>query len=521
LPKVFRLCPQVRTASMAAMDAPSKVASKASVATSDAVEVPHEASKSTDLESASPTGFDSDSASSSEESVTEVAPAAKCSAPDSAFYLERVGEAGEELPVSGAWLYNSAVRPVPLPSVCLKLLILPVFWFLSVLFHRQQRNLMMDWKVPGEPGQEVTLARTLPGGWQVAINAACVVVLSGYAMSAYIFHQKILDNVLNPLFTPRTHTRHVAISVLMFAISIGSSFFLTENWVPAAAGLFMFFGYAICGRTIQSSSSGRGQIGLGPSRSQDDVGMSFHTHGPCPESGVQQGKCVKATLLGGELGVGQAGGELRFASVQLDPFAVADDAVLVEISPSGACTYRGPCGRANIFRLDCLLVLLLSFGLHLPQFIIGGGGFNQCAGVVELVVSLIYIPVGYTCFAVFGFRVGLTCRWSMMVVLVLCLWPVINLVLGGKGCATLTDLVSQAFLPQIWDPHATTFQFNRGFAACTESAYAVGGETLLVASTTIAAWVHIMSNFSFLFGFLSGMSQMAFSKAEVQKVSIA
>jgi len=492
--------------------------STTAVATPDAVltsgdegEVATEASKSTDF----------DPTSSSQESEMEAKSAAKRCVPDSGFYLERFGEAGEELPVSGAWLYNSAVRPVPMPSVSVKLLALPAFWLISVLFHRLQRSLMMEWNVPGEPGQEVTLERSLPGAWQVAINAACVVLLSGYAVSAYIFHQRILDKVLNPLFTPRTHTRHVAISILMYAVGIGSSFFLTENWVPAAAGLFMFFGYAICGRTVQSCSSGRGQIGLGPSCSLEDVGMSFYKHGPSLESGREEGKCVKATLLGGEAGVTEAGGELHFANVEPDPFTVADDAVLVEISPGGACTYRGPCGRANIFRLDCLIVLLIAFGLHLPQFLIGSGGYNQCAGVMELVVSLIYIPVGYTCFAVFGFRVGLACRWSMMVVLVLCLWPFINMVLGAKGCATLTYLVSQAYLPQIWDVHATTIQFNRGFATCSESAHALGGETLLVASTTIAAWVHIISNFSFLVGFISGMSSMAFSKDEVQKVSIA
>merc|ERR1712060_500981 len=171
-------------------------------------------------------------------------------------------------------------------------------------------------------------------------------------------------------------------------------------------------------------------------------------------------------------------------------------------------------------RTDCLLVLAASFGARLPWFVIGSGGFNQCAGLVELLVSLLYIPIGYTTFAVFGFRVGLANRWSMAVMLVLCLWPFINLCLGGKGCGTFTDLVGGEYLPQIWDPSATQITFSRGFATCSESAYALGGEALLVASTTIAAWVHIMSNFSFLFGFVSGMLRKLRTRAAEQSVMV-
>lgn len=184
---------------------------------------------------------------------------------------------------------------------------------------------------------------------------------------------------------------------------------------------------------------------------------------------------------------------------------------MVEEVADGSHVYRASCGRALIFRLDCLVVLALSFGLRLPWFILGGGGYNQCAGIAELVVSLLYIPVGYTCFAVFGFRVGLANRWSMAVVLVLCFFPFINLVLGGKGCATFTDLVGGMYLPQIWDAEATELTFTRGFASCSESAFEAGGETLLVASTIAAAWVHIMSNFSFLLGFISGICKMSCS----------
>jgi len=111
-------------------------------------------------------------------------------------------------------------------------------------------------------------------------------------------------------------------------------------------------------------------------------------------------------------------------------------------------------------------------------------------------------------------------RWSMAVVLVLCLWPFINLCLGGKGCGTLTALVAGEYLPQIWDPSATAISFSRGFASCSESAYALGGEALLVASTTIAAWVHVMSNFSFLFGFVSGMVRSRGSKATEESVVV-
>merc|ERR1712226_1002030 len=108
----------------------------------------------------------------------------------------------------------------------------------------------------------------------------------------------------------------------------------------------------------------------------------------------------------------------------------------------------------------------------------------------------------------------------MAVMLVLCLWPFINLCLGGKGCGTFTDLVAGEYLPQIWDPPATQITFSRGFATCSESAYALGGESLLVASTTIAAWVHIMSNFSFLFGFVSGVLRKRSVQAERQSVTV-
>jgi len=152
--------------------------------------------------------------------------------------------------------------------------------------------------------------------------------------------------------------------------------------------------------------------------------------------------------------------------------------------------------------------------------VIGAGDFNQCAGLAELLCSMAYIPVGYTCFAVFGFRTALACRWSIAMFLLGSSWPYLQLVLGGKGCATLTHLVTGHYLPQIWDPYATAFEFRRGFASCSEAAYNLGGETLLVASTTATAWVHIMSNFSFLLGFINGWARIRCGEGDESEVVI-
>jgi len=448
----------------------------------------------------------------------------RCRVPlqDSSAFPE--GAFARDLPVRGARLYNSRVRPVALPSGKVKLLALPAFWAVCVGWHILQRRAQLAWKIPGEPGETVHFQRSLSGGWQVLLNAVCVVALSAYAVAAYLFHARILNSVLNPLFIPSSWLSHYIMSLLMFAVAIVSSLFLTENWVAASAGLFVFFAYAVVARTVQPSCSHSSQIGLGPSRADEDAGASFHTASASAEVGYgTSGRGVSAVLLGGDAGEGEDGGSLHFASIrQTSPEVnpVGDDAVLVERLQDGACVYRGPCGRAVIFRLDCLLVLAASFGARLPWFVLGSGGYNQCAGLVELLVSMLYVPIGYTSFAVFGFRVGMANRWSMAVVLVLCLWPFINLCLGGKGCGTLTALVTGEYLPQIWDPSATTISFSRGFASCSESAYALGGETLLVASTTIAAWVHVMSNFSFLFGFVSGMVRSCGSKAKGESVMV-
>eukprot|EP00449_Zooxanthella_nutricula_P044977 CAMPEP_0198606896 /NCGR_PEP_ID=MMETSP1462-20131121/155125_1 /TAXON_ID=1333877 /ORGANISM="Brandtodinium nutriculum, Strain RCC3387" /LENGTH=516 /DNA_ID=CAMNT_0044338701 /DNA_START=48 /DNA_END=1598 /DNA_ORIENTATION=+ len=441
---------------------------------------------------------------------------------DSSAYPE--GAFSWDLPVRGARLYNSSVRPVALPSGRVKMLVLPVFWAVCVGWHLLQRRAQLAWQIPGEPGETVQLQRSLPGAWQVLLNAVCVVTLSAYAVAAYLFHERILNSILNPLFIPSSWLSHYFMSLLMFAVAIVSSFFLTENWVAASAGLFMFFAYAVVARTVQPSCSHSSQIGLGPSRADDDAGSSFHAASASAETGYgASGRGVVAVLLSGQAGEGNEGGSLHFASIRQDSPGVnpvGDDAALVEKLQDGSCVYRGPCGRAVIFRLDCLLVLAASFGGRLPWFVLGSGGYNQCAGLVELLVSMLYIPIGYTCFAVFGFRVGMANRWSMAVVLVLCLWPFINLCLGGKGCGTLTALVAGEYLPQIWDPAATTISFSRGFASCSESAYALGGEALLVASTTIAAWVHVMSNFSFLFGFVSGMVRSRGRKATEESVVV-
>jgi len=386
--------------------------------------------------------------------------------------------------------------------------VLPVFWLICIGWHDVQRKLQLDWHVPGNPGEHVQLRRGRSGDQQVVINAICVIGLSAYALACYFLHKQIMRRIVNPLFTPRTRLGHYAIAAVMYSIAMASSMYLTENWVAAAAGLFAFFGYGVCGRTVQATSSQRGQIGLGPSRAQEDDGLSFHVEGEKEESGADSSKGVRGFLLE-SLSVDGMDGGRRFASLLCTPKTFGDDAAVVEPLDGGnAFKYRGPCGRANIFRLDCLIVLLATFGFRLPLFLLGSGGYNQCVGITELLASLVYIPIGYTCFAVFGFRAGLANRHSMFIVLVLCQWPFINLFLGGKGCATLTDLISGKFMPEIWDSSAKELHFTRGFAHCTESAFALGGETLLVASTTIAAWVHVMSNFSFIFGFISGMLRM-------------
>ena len=51
-------------------------------------------------------------------------------------------------------------------------------------------------------------------------------------------------------------------------------------------------------------------------------------------------------------------------------------------------------------------------------------------------------------------------------------------------------------------------------------AYEEGGETLLVASTTVAAWVHIMSNYSFLFGFGLGLCRKTCDPVEEVRVDM-
>jgi len=449
----------------------------------------------------SPSTATNDSEEQSTDPKVAASPRRRC--PDSFFLQEGIGSRG--LPVEGAWLYNLEAASVPVPSGKMKLVALPVFWLICLAWGTFQRKAQLHWHVPGEPGQQVVFERSLPGGWQVLLNACCVVALSAYAIGAYLLSQRTMEKVLNPLFTPRTWAGHASVAALMFAVAIGSSFLLRSNWVVGAAGLFLFIGWALCGRTVQESTSGHGQVGLGPSRADTDIGMSCHKDGAAVESGMSGQRTFKARLLAGDAGVAASGGRLRFAIVQAEPEAVGDDAVLLEQVQDGKFTYHAPCGRSNIFRWDCLLVCMAAFGPNLPSFIIGAGSFNQCVGVLELLCALIYVPVGYSCFAVWGFRLGLTCRASTGIVMIITFWPVINLMLGGKGCATLVHLIAQQYLPQIWSPSATTFEFNRGFASCSEYAYSLGGETLLVASTTIAAWVHIMSNFSFLFGFVCGL----------------
>lgn len=426
---------------------------------------------------------------------------------DAVWFPERQG--GLHRPVEGARLFNLGVRPVQLPTWTQKLIALPVFWVICYYFHTTQRQLQLKWHIPGDPGAHVQFTRGISGHWQVYINAACIVFFSIYSLSAYIFHRKILEYVLNPLFIPKTYAASVIISLLMYGIGVVSGFFLRQNWVASAAGLFIYFGFATVGRTVLPSSSGRGQISMGPSKADADVGLSYHVDGGRNQD---QARNVKAYLLKGNVKKdGEEGSVLRFARIDPQPKTIGDDSVIVEQGENGYI-YRMPCGRANIFRQDCFFTLICAFAIHLPEFVIGSGGYNQCPGLIELIVSMVYIPIGYTCYAVFGFRVGLVCKWSLMVSFVYCFWPMIFLFLGGKGCATLTDLSRGHFLPQIWDREAQTIDWHRGFEHCSKSAFDMGGETLLVASTTIAAWVHIMSNFSFLFGMVSGLARGACRK---------
>mmetsp|Transcript_45333 Transcript_45333/g.97191 ORF Transcript_45333/g.97191 Transcript_45333/m.97191 type:complete len:523 (-) Transcript_45333:166-1734(-) len=466
------------------------------------------------------------------------------SRPDSIFYLERSFCTGGELPVAAARLYNLEVTPVPLPSHLAKTIALVVFWGVCLAFHQAQRALMSDMDLSGR-GTEVSFKRHVSGPLQVSINGVLVVLISVYAMLSYVYSKTLLDKVYNAILIPKTWGGQLGVSLAMFTIAIASSWGLTNNWVAAAAGLFMFFGWAVCGRIVQRQASSRGQIGLGPSQWDADEGSSFHIGSWCPDkgqllacdeesssegtnssttspgSGSLRDSCRTTPQVCGKLIAGDAGSRLRFVAVRPDPFTLADDAVVVEMIGQEKGIYKGPCGRANIFRLDVIVILLLSFGMHLPWFVLGGGGYNQCPGIIELVVSLLYIPFGYTCFAAFGFRIALSVRDGVIVILALCLWPFINLVLGGKGCATLTELVVAKTLPQIWNPHATEILFDRGFASCSEFAYGLGGETLLVASTTAAAWVHVMSNFSFLFGFGYGLVKKWRNRLNIEKVVIS
>lgn len=133
---------------------------------------------------------------------------------------------------------------------------------------------------------------------------------------------------------------------------------------------------------------------------------------------------------------------------------------------------------------------------------------------------IFYIPFGYPALATFGFRLALA-NGSMICAMVLIVaWPLVNLFLGGKGCSTLTDLVLGEYLPEIWTPTARNITFNRGYEACAVQAYQEGGEALLVASTTVAAWVHIMSNYSFLFGFGLGLYRKTCDPVEEVRVDL-
>lgn len=369
--------------------------------------------------------------------------------------------------VQGAWQYVWGSTPTVQPNWFSKLSGGIVFWAVCCSWHFAQRKLWLMWEMPGEPGQAVRFQRPRPGEQQVVLNILAVLLPSMFCFGCYAFAQPLIRWLVNPIFTAKARWVQIVVTAFMFTMAFCSNHLMTSNWVVWSVGVFTFMSWAFCGRTVAT----------------EVVKL------PCT------GKLCK--LKGSELHV-------------LRPHAASalswpgDDAILVQSSSDQSWLYVGSCGRANLFRPDVLLVLLTAYLWRMPWFILGTGNYNQCPGWAELCM-IFYIPFGYPSLATFGFRLALANRWSISAMLVLTVWPFVNLRLGGKGCSTLSELLIGETLPEIWSISAREITFDRGYETCSVKAYDEGGEALLVASTTVAAWVHIMSNYSFLFGFAYGL----------------
>lgn len=389
--------------------------------------------------------------------------------------------------VQFAWLYTLGVTPTRQPGFLQKLLGGFAFWIICYTWHHTQRRLWLRWDMPGEPGQVVSFQRVRSGDVQVALTSLAVLLPSIFCFFCYAFSATLLRHVVNPVFTPKTRLKHILVTALMFAMAFSCNVLMTTNWVVWSVGVFTYASWAFCGRTVPTEMT------------------------RLPLTGTLTKLSAKKSER--ELGVLTRRAEFKAASIWM-----GDESILVE-RYGDQWVYTGYCGRANIFRPDVALVLCTALVWRIPWFILGTGNYNQCVGWAELCM-IFYIPFGYPALATFGFRLALA-NGSMICAMVLIVaWPLVNLFLGGKGCSTLTDLVLGEYLPEIWTSTARNITFNRGYEACAVQAYQEGGEALLVASTTVAAWVHIMSNYSFLFGFGLGLYSKTCDPVEEVRVDL-
>lgn len=389
--------------------------------------------------------------------------------------------------VQGAWLYTLGVTPTRQPGLLQKLLGGIAFWIICYTWHRTQRSLWLEWDLPEDPGQVVTFQRARSGDVQVALNSLAVLLPSVFCFSCYAFSTTLLRHVVNPVFTPKTRLKHVLLTALMFAMAFSFNVLMTSNWVVWSVAVFTYASWAFCGRTVPTEMT------------------NFPWTGTLTK--------LRSAQESGELGI-----LTRRADIQVESIWMGDESILVE-RYGDQWVYKAYCGRANIFRPDVFLVLCTALFWRIPWFILGTGNYNQCVGWAELCM-IFYIPFGYPALATFGFRLALANGSMICAMLLIVAWPLVNLFLGGKGCSTLTDLVLGDYLPEIWSPTARNITFNRGYEACSVQAYEEGGEALLVASTTVAAWVHIMSNYSFLFGFGLGLYRKTCDPVEEVRVDM-
>ena len=376
--------------------------------------------------------------------------------------------------VQGARLYTLGVNPTRPPGFVLKLLGGCGFWMICYAWHWAQRSLWLRWEMPGEPGQVVGFERSLPGHVQVALNALAVLLPSIFCFSCYVFAPTLLRHLVNPVFIPETRLGCILVSALMFAMAFACNVLMTSNWVVWSVAVFTYVSWLWCGRTVPTEMT------------------------KLPWTG----KLTKLRAKGRERGLLTRLTDMKLASIWM-----GDESIVVE-RYGDEWVYTSYCGRANIFRPDAILVMAAALFWRIPWFILGTGTYNQCVGWPEFCM-IFYIPFGYPSLASFGFRLALANGSTIGAMFLVTLFPLVNLCLGGKGCSTLTDLVLGDYLPEIWTANATSITFNRGYESCAVNAYEAGGETLLVASTTVAAWVHIMSNYSFLFGFGLGLCRKA------------